>query len=595
MAYRALYRIYRPTSFDEVAGQDHITDVLRNQVKLGHLSHAYLFCGPRGTGKTTMAKILSRAANCCAPVNGEPCGTCEMCKISAGVNADIMEIDAASNNGVDNVRELIDQAQFAPLQLRKRVFIIDEVHMLSQNAFNALLKTLEEPPEHVLFILATTEPEKLLATVISRCQRFDFKRLTMQNIVNYMGSVLKKEKIEAEIDALRSIAHAANGGMRDALSLLNQCISVSGNRLTSNIVREVLGSVEADLLFSLADNIFMGDGNACIQILDTVVRAGRDLGVLASDLSEHMRSLLLTNVCGKCPDLLEITEDAAQRYEKQAKSVSRERLLYYCEELIKTRISIKSFPNPRLLMETTLLRISFPMGEKSEEAILSRIAALEDNAAHFQHNESANIDHRYSDIRPMDISIQNREPLVLENRDYSSKEASLNTNNYRSAEVGDYHTNTDTTAIPEYSSNVLPSSTASSLEPSFNEPESIDASVQMVSDTSCQLEEDPNTRVIYEHFSENFARVNPLTVKMLNIFSKKKVVEDKLILYYDSTEKENISLLLSGSTATQLQQAAEHTKPGLKVLLRERKNDEADPHKDGKYLQELFGDILTIE
>ena len=233
MAYRALYRAYRPGLFSQMVGQEHITAILKNQVKEGQLSHAYLFCGPRGTGKTTTAKILSRAVNCEHPVEGEPCDRCPSCLISRETNGDIIEIDAASNTGVDNVRELISQAQFAPLQLKKRVFIIDEVHMLSTSAFNALLKTLEEPPAHVLFILATTEPQKLPATVISRCQRFDFHRFTAAHIIGYLQRVLEQSGVSAEPEGLRLIARAADGAMRDALSLTDQCLSFCGSHITA--------------------------------------------------------------------------------------------------------------------------------------------------------------------------------------------------------------------------------------------------------------------------------------------------------------------------------------------------------------------------
>ena len=233
MSKRALYREYRPNDFSEVIGQDHITTILKNQVREQNFSHAYLFCGSRGTGKTSSAKILARAVNCTDPKNGEPCGKCEACRIAKEGTADIIEIDAASNNGVDNVRELIDQAQFAPLQLKYRVFIIDEVHMLSTAAFNALLKTLEEPPKHVIFILATTEPQKLPATIISRCQRFDFHRLTIAHIIARLQTVLKEIGASIEPDGLRLIARAANGGMRDALSLAERadgCENLRGMR-----------------------------------------------------------------------------------------------------------------------------------------------------------------------------------------------------------------------------------------------------------------------------------------------------------------------------------------------------------------------------
>lgn len=587
MAYRALYRIYRPASFEEVAGQDHITDVLRNQVKLGRLSHAYLFCGPRGTGKTTMAKILSKAANCLHPLNGEPCGVCEMCRISAVVNADILEIDAASNNGVDNVRELIDQAQFAPLQLKKRVFIIDEVHMLSQSAFNALLKTLEEPPEHVLFILATTEPEKLLATVISRCQRFDFKRLSMTDIVNYMEKVLKKEDVSADKDALRVIAHAADGGMRDALSLLNQCISVSGKNLSSDDVRSVLGSVEEDLLFSLSDMIFNSDGYGCMKIIEKVVRDGKDLGVLTKDLSAHIRALLLTSICGRCADLLETTEDCAIRYEQQAGTVSKNKLLYISEELIKVRASIRYFPNPRLLLETTLLRMCCPEEERNEAAILSRISSMEKrlDSLHLS-NSSALLpeteDSSLSDnITSLHISCM---PL---------KESNENETDVSVGRTADDLTESATDYIAECDlKKNMEISVADNRAISYGEmyETSLEYEVANKCDT---VPSRVYTDEIYERFKDALTKINALSTMALSSLSGKRLTEDKLLLYYDPSNVISTNLLTKQPILGQLQEAAEKAKPGLKVILQELKPDSVST--DNSKLQELFGEKLTIE
>ena len=588
MAYRALYRIYRPSSFDEVAGQDHITDVLRNQVKLGRLSHAYLFCGPRGTGKTTMAKILSRAANCLSPIEGEPCGCCEMCRISSAVNGDILEIDAASNNGVDNVRDLIDQAQFAPLQLKKRVFIIDEVHMLSQSAFNALLKTLEEPPEHVLFILATTEPEKLLATVISRCQRFDFKRLSMADIVSYMEKVLQKEGVTAEKDALRTIAHAADGGMRDALSLLNQCISVAGKNLSVNNVREVLGSVEEDILFSLSDMIIAGDGNGCMQILETVVRNGKDLGVLTKDLSAHIRALLLTCVCGKCADLLEVTEETAARYEKQAASTSRDRLLYLSEELIRTRTSMRYFPNPRLLLETALLRMACPEEEKSTEAILARLCALEDKSDASLRDTVSKLEKLF-DERTVSFPERNiiGEPTAYrtdtdgngtqEREQVNIKEASLTPANFVSEEM-------DTAPFIDENAEVL-------VRSSDNAPDTANRNEPAIEKSEKQADSD--TETVFSKFKNALQHINALAAMALDSVTGRQLVEDRLMLYYDPKNIGKAALLAKQPIFTQLQEAAEMVRPDLKVLLQEKKSEPLST-KD-KHLQELFGDKLTIE
>lgn len=377
MAKRALYREYRPSFFREVVGQDHVTAILRNQIKENNFSHAYLFCGSRGTGKTSSAKILSRAVNCLDPKDGEPCGKCEACRIAAEGTADIIEIDAASNNGVDNVRELIEQAQFAPLQLKYRVFIIDEVHMLSTAAFNALLKTLEEPPKHVIFILATTEPQKLPATIISRCQRFDFHRLSSAHIIARLNQVLEGIGAKAEPDGLRIIARAADGGMRDALSLLDQCVSFCGNYISKKDVQDVLGSVDSGILFSISDAILSGDAGKCMSLLDTVIRSGRDVSVLIGDLLIHLRYLLFAKTCGECAELLDITDDQMTAYLRQAKKADGSQILFAIEKMTDAQSKLRFFPYPRILAESALVRTCRPVDEHTVEALEARVAQLE--------------------------------------------------------------------------------------------------------------------------------------------------------------------------------------------------------------------------
>ena len=381
MARRALYREYRPETFGEVIGQDHITTILKNQVRDGKLSHAYLFCGSRGTGKTSSAKILARAVNCLDPKDGEPCGTCAACRLAKAGSADVIEIDAASNNSVDNVRTLIDQAQFAPLELKYRVFIIDEVHMLSNAAFNALLKTLEEPPKHVLFILATTEPQKLPATIISRCQRFDFHRLTIAHIVANLTAVLKKAGASIEPNGLRLIARAADGGMRDALSLADQCLSYAGNSVTEEDVLNALGSVSSAMLEDTAAALLRGSAADAVRALDEVVKNGRDLGVFLSDLSKHFRALLLSKTCGECADLLDCTDDQMQRYLKTAKAADEARILYAMEQILAVQSKLRLFPAPRVAIETTFVRICRPADDQSFGALEARVALLETRPA----------------------------------------------------------------------------------------------------------------------------------------------------------------------------------------------------------------------
>ena len=381
MSYRALYRQYRPAVFSEVIGQDHITTILCNQVKAGQTAHAYLFSGTRGTGKTSTAKILARAVNCLDPQEGEPCCKCSACLRTAVENVDIAELDAASNNGVEDVRAILDKVRYTPLELRTKVYIIDEAHALSPNAFNALLKTLEEPPSHVMFILATTEPQRIPATIISRCQRFDFHRLTIAQMTAHLSSVLESVGANIDQEGLQTIARAAEGGMRDALSLADQCLSFCGDKVSAQDVYAVLGSMDGEFLFSMADALIDADSAKALALLDKVVRDGRDLRVFVHDLALHLRALLVAKLCGHCCDILDCTEDAMRRYLAQSQRAGEMRLLRANELLLITEARLKNLALPRVLIESALVRIARPEEEKTLEDLLERVEALENRPA----------------------------------------------------------------------------------------------------------------------------------------------------------------------------------------------------------------------
>ena len=287
MSYTALYRKFRPVEFEDVKGQEHIITTLKNQIEANRIGHAYLFCGTRGTGKTTVAKIFAKAVNCEHPVNGSPCGECAMCRsIAAGTSMNVIEIDAASNNGVDNIREIREEVAYRPTEGKYKVYIIDEVHMLSIGAFNALLKTLEEPPEYVIFILATTEVHKIPITILSRCQHYDFKRISIETITDRMRDLMQEEQVEVEEKALRYVAKAADGSMRDALSLLDQCIAFYlGQKLTYDNVLEVLGAVDTDVFSRLLRSVIRRDVPKVLDIVDDLVMQGRELTQLATDFT----------------------------------------------------------------------------------------------------------------------------------------------------------------------------------------------------------------------------------------------------------------------------------------------------------------------
>lgn len=381
MGYRALYRQYRPATFSQVIGQDHITTILKNQVQAGQTAHAYLFAGTRGTGKTSTAKILARAVNCQQPQGGEPCGQCPACLRTQGDNVDIVELDAASNNGVEDIRSILDKVRYTPLELRTKVYIIDEAHALSPNAFNALLKTLEEPPGHVMFILATTEPQRIPATIISRCQRFDFHRLSIGDMTGRMQAVLESAGAVIEPEGLVAIARAAEGGMRDALSLADQCLSFCGDHVTAADVYAVLGSMDGEFLFSMADALLSCDSAKALTLLDQVIREGRDLRVFIHDLAMHMRALLLAKLCGHCSDILDCTEDAMKRYMAQAEKGGEVRLLRASEALLQAETRLKNMALPRVLVESVLVRIARPEEQRTVEDLVERIEALEQRPA----------------------------------------------------------------------------------------------------------------------------------------------------------------------------------------------------------------------
>lgn len=379
MATQALYRAWRPLRFADVAGQEPIVTTLQNQIASGRIAHAYLFCGSRGTGKTTMAKIFARAVNCETPENGEPCGVCTACVALSAENClDIVEIDAASNNGVDEIRDLREKVKYPPQSGRYRVYIIDEVHMLSTGAFNALLKTLEEPPAHALFILATTEPQKLPATVLSRCQRFDFRRFTIQVLVDRMRTVIAGEHAQVEDEALSLIAHAAEGGMRDALSLLDMCLSYGGGSVDAALVREVLGAADRGFLFDFAASLLAGDAAAAVRGIDAMMRSGREPQVFARDLTWHLRGLLLAQTCGDTlAELLEITPEDAGRFARQAAQTSRERLLRLLDLFLEVENNMKWSGQSRIVLEAAAVRACLPEDTLRLDGIAERVDMLE--------------------------------------------------------------------------------------------------------------------------------------------------------------------------------------------------------------------------
>lgn len=384
--HKALYRVYRPKNFSDVIGQEHIVRTLKNQIENNNVGHAYLFCGTRGTGKTSTAKIFSRAVNCTNLHNDEPCNECENCReILEDKTMDVVEIDAASNNSVDDIRELRENVKYSPAKAKYKVYIIDEVHMLSQGAFNALLKTLEEPPSYVIFILATTEPHKIPATILSRCQRFDFKRVTVKDISSRMRYICEKEGIEADEKALNLIARNSQGALRDALSILDQCISFEGNKISYNDVIELLGSVNIEQLFDLAESIIKEDTRKSLQILNDFIIWGKDVRNLVNDLIDHFRNLMVCKISNDLDEIISLPEETIDLLKQQAETIDTNNLIRILNILSETQDGMKISSNPRVLMEVTMMKIAQPMFDESKEALIKRIENLE------QKIESGNI------------------------------------------------------------------------------------------------------------------------------------------------------------------------------------------------------------
>lgn len=384
--HKALYRVYRPKNFSDVIGQEHIVRTLKNQIENNNVGHAYLFCGTRGTGKTSTAKIFSRAVNCTNLHNDEPCNECENCReILEDKTMDVVEIDAASNNSVDDIRELRENVKYSPAKAKYKVYIIDEVHMLSQGAFNALLKTLEEPPSYVIFILATTEPHKIPATILSRCQRFDFKRVTVKDISSRMRYICKKEGIEADEKALNLIARNSQGALRDALSILDQCISFEGNKISYNDVIELLGSVNIEQLFDLAESIIKEDTRKSLQILNDFIIWGKDVRNLVNDLIDHFRNLMVCKISNDLDEIISLPEETIDLLKQQAETIDTNNLIRILNILSEAQDGMKISSNPRVLMEVTMMKIAQPMFDESKEALIKRIENLE------QKIESGNI------------------------------------------------------------------------------------------------------------------------------------------------------------------------------------------------------------
>jgi len=381
MSYMVMARKWRPASFEEVVAQDHVTKTLENALRSGRIAHAYLFSGPRGVGKTTTARILARAVNCVNGPTPTPCGACPICEhIGSGKSLDVIEIDGASHRGIDEIRELREAVRYAPSESKYKVYIIDEVHMLTTEAFNALLKTLEEPPEHVVFIFATTEPHKIPATILSRCQRFDFRRISTDHIVDRLSGIAEKEEIQVDRDALFLLARKADGALRDAESLLDQLASFEEARISPELVEEVLGLVDRDVLFGLTDAIVGHDAKGSLELVDRVIDEGRDPDEFVLSLMEHLRNLLFVKIEDDLAKI-DLLESDRPRYEEASTAFTEEDLLRMIQMLSDLEADLGRSSQPRLRLELTMVKLAKLEPTVQLEALLKKLAALEERIA----------------------------------------------------------------------------------------------------------------------------------------------------------------------------------------------------------------------
>lgn len=379
MAYLAFYRMFRPDSFESVVRQEHIIRILKNQISEDRIGHAYLFCGPRGTGKTTVARIFARAINCENPVDGSPCGKCAVCRALASASSmDITEIDAASNNGVDEMRALREKVQYPPVSGNYKVYIIDEVHMLTDSAFNALLKTLEEPPKHAVFIMATTEPHKIPATILSRCMRFDFKLIPQSDLEEHLKFILDKTGKEYEAEAVSAIARAGAGSDRDMLSIADMCVSYSSGKLTYEDVTRVLGSADFSNISALVGNILSGETESALTRFENIISGGKSVGVFVKDILNFLNWVTVAKICRDGDKILSLPERMYKEIKEISSLADGHRLLRLTEIFTGAESDMKYSSSPGIVLETAVLKASMPETDYNIDALISRISALEE-------------------------------------------------------------------------------------------------------------------------------------------------------------------------------------------------------------------------
>ncbi|MDY6367824.1 MAG: DNA polymerase III subunit gamma/tau [Clostridia bacterium] len=432
MEYLALYRRYRPDVFEKLIGQDSVVKTLKNQIESGRLGHAYLFTGTRGTGKTSAAKIFAKAVNCLHPVNGSPCGKCECCKaLSDPSNIDVIEIDAASNNGVNEIRDLREKAQYPPVSCKYKVYIIDEVHMLTGAAFNALLKTLEEPPKHVIFILATTEVQKIPATILSRCMRFDFKLIPTEKIAKLISSIYDEVGKDYEPSAVNAIASAGEGSIRDALSIADIALSYGEGKLRYDDVTEILGATKSEVVVKLIDAVLSGDAGKILDITDELFKLGKSIGVLVKDVVKTLRDLLIITTCSSPNDILNLPEDVFNSLKALSVKTDKDSLIRIMQIFSDAENSLRYSTQPRTVFEVAAVKAARTDSDYSNDALIARINSLErqlnnlkENGISIQNKDNSSVEEKADLKQEKEIS-ENKQNVFFELSSFADNESEL--------------------------------------------------------------------------------------------------------------------------------------------------------------------------
>ena len=597
MSYLAIYRRFRPKTFDEMIGQEHIVKTLTNQIQSGRIGHAYLFCGTRGTGKTTTAKIFARAINCEHPVNGSPCGECETCKALADpANLDILEMDAASNNKVENVREIRDKVQYPPVAGKYKVYIIDEVHMLTPEAFNALLKTLEEPPAHAVFILATTEQHKLPATILSRCMRFDFKLVPDKLIVSLIERIYKEVGKEYEKEAVVKIARSGEGCVRDALSVADLCLSFSDKKLTYNDVIDVLGASDNQKTYELLEGMFASSSAKALSVTEELCASGKSVGLMCKDVQSVLRDVLIVKTCKDYAEVLAMPENELSAIRSLADMVDEHRMLRILEIFSSVENDLKYSTHPRVVFETAVLKATMPAEDYNIDALIGRISKLEKQLEDLKVNGvkvPVSVDYQpIPEQKPVEKPIEKpveSEPQAEEKKEENPADEETAATAVK-ADIGEEIDNFFEGCLPEPPSedDVPPFS----MEPETKQPAAPVQAPAVKESEKPQQSEPVNEMRVWGKVVRKLRADKNIMLWIACQDAEPKAVGDKFVVYVDGDNEYN---LLTKPENTAILQEAVATECTLKVTISKKGAVVDTFEQDIEKVKDVLGDVEVVD